>query len=516
MQPRVKRVSFASSDKALDPKNVMGSSKLLGERLFTAAARKSTSGSRCITRLSGVPIAACTTPRIERFRCCEYSGHAMKVSIQWHVSGAEELDVYRAERFAEVWMETSVESRLPEWTKLLQNLVRSRGTYEVEHEVIATVERRLGELGLSSIEVPFDPERVRSLPGAQRPFSSVSGRRNIVVELNGRKTGRSLILNSHMDVVPAGEESSWQFSPFSGRIKDNFIYGRGAYDDKAGVLLCLAVLEILKQQDLLQNGRLTVQFVLEDEITGNGSLLCLDAGHVADGAIIVDGTRGTTGINEHAGQLQFSIELRGRPASVSVSHLGLNAAEMLARLMLELRQAVFDLNIKNLAPWDRYPSPNQFVVQSLSAAGEPLTVPVKATGTAYLTFTPPATIGEIRALLETTAAKFSDRVNLPARPLFDWSGFMAEPISSGSAELERTICAAAKAGSIGEVTFGPSTGTSDMRHFAARGIPCVLFGPGRGFNPHRSDERYDLSSILPMLGLLIRTVTQWCSGHSVP
>jgi acetylornithine deacetylase len=422
------------------------------------------------------------------------------------------LNVYRAEGFAEVWVETSAESKLPEWTKLFQSLVRSRGTFEVEHEVIATVERRLGELGLSPIEVPFDPERLRSLPGAQRPFSSVSGRRNIVVQLDGSEAGRSLVLNSHMDIVPAGEESSWQFPPFAGSITDNFIYGRGAHDDKAGVLLCLAALEILKEHDLLRKGRLTVQFVLEDEITGNGSLLCLAAGHVADAAIIVDGTRGDTGINEHAGQIQFSIELRGLPASVSVSHLGLNAAEMLARLMLELRQAVFDLNIKNIPPWDRYPSPNQFVVQSLSAAGEPLTVPVKATGSAYLTFTPPATVDEIRTLLEATAAKFSDRFNLSARPIFDWSGFMAEPVSSASAELERAIGAAAKDGGMGEVTFGPSTGTSDMRHFAARGIPCVLFGPGRGFNPHRPDERYDLSSILPMLGLLIRTVTQWCSG----
>ena len=117
-------------------------------------------------------------------------------------------------------------------------------------------------------------------------------------------------------------------------------------------------------------------------------------------------------------------------------------------------------------------------------------------------------------MLEATAAKFSDRFNLPERPIFDWSGFMAEPVFSVSAELERAIGVAAKESGMSEVTFGPSTGTSDMRHFAARGIPCVLFGPGRGFNPHRPDERYDLSSIPPMVGLLIRTVIQWCSGHS--
>ena len=58
-----------------------------------------------------------------------------------------------------------------------------------------------------------------------------------------------------MDIVPAGDESAWQFPPFAGVIEDNFIFGRGAHDNKAGVLLCLAVLEMLKEHDLLPKGR---------------------------------------------------------------------------------------------------------------------------------------------------------------------------------------------------------------------------------------------------------------------
>lgn len=406
-----------------------------------------------------------------------------------------------------MWTETSIANKFPEWSKLFQSLIRSRGTFEAEHEVTAAVERRLRQLDLSPIKVPFDAKRLRSLPDAQRPVSIVPGRNNIVVEVEGKEAGRSIILNSHMDIVPAGDESAWKFSPFAADIKDNFIYGRGAYDDKAGVLLCLATLEVLRQHDLLCKGRLVVHFVLEDEITGNGSLLCLDAGHSADAAIIVDGTKGDFGINAHAGQFRFSIELHGRPASVSVSHVEVNAAEMLARLMLELKQTVFDLNRGNKAPWDRYPSPNQFVVQSLHSAGDPLTVPERAVGSAYVTFTPPATLRDVQTLLETTAVRFSERFRLPAMPIFDWSGFAAEPVFSRSAELEGAIAVAAQESGIGQVAFGPSTGTSDMRHFAARGIPCVLFGPGRGFNPHRQDECYDLGSISPMLRLLVRTVT---------
>jgi acetylornithine deacetylase/succinyl-diaminopimelate desuccinylase-like protein len=59
--------------------------------------------------------------------------------------------------------------------------------------------------------------------------------------------------------------------------------------------------------------------------------------------------------------------------------------------------------------------------------------------------------------------------------------------------------------------FVPSTGTSDMRHFAARGIPCVLFGPGRGFNPHRANEHYYLDDLPKMTTLLLGMIERWCA-----
>src|SRR5262249_51252862 len=155
----------------------------------------------------------------------------------------------------------------------------------------------------------------------------------------------------------------------------NTLYGRGAMDDKAGVVISLAVLEALVRSGTRLPGDLLFHWVLEDEITGNGTLLCLDAGHVADAAVIIDGTRKDKGIAGHAGQLQFDVELRGRAASVSVSHMGVNAAEMMARLLLELHDTVFALNEKRTAPWTRYPSPFQFVTQSLTSEGAQLMVP---------------------------------------------------------------------------------------------------------------------------------------------
>jgi acetylornithine deacetylase/succinyl-diaminopimelate desuccinylase-like protein len=59
----------------------------------------------------------------------------------------------------------------------------------------------------------------------------------------------------------------------------------------------------------------------------------------------------------------------------------------------------------------------------------------------------------------------------------------------------------------------PSTGTSDLRHFAKRGIPGVLYGPGRGVNPHRAGERYELADLAPMIRFFVELAAEWC-GHA--
>ena len=183
------------------------------------------------------------------------------------------------------------------------------------------------------------------------------------------------------------------------------------------------------------DGDLVFQFVLEDEITGNGSLACLEAGHIADAAIIVDGTRPDRAIDRHAGNMEFHVALKGRPASVSVSHMGANAAEMLSRMLLDLRNAFFRLNDKRQAPWTEFPSPYQLVIHGLNADAPRFCVPVDASARCFTTFPPPDTIASVRRFLEEESVKGAQANGYPHAPVFVWEGFAAEPVSCASAEL---------------------------------------------------------------------------------
>jgi acetylornithine deacetylase len=412
----------------------------------------------------------------------------------------------------------TIDARRQDWTNLLQELIRIPSRFEAEHAIVRRVCEYVTALGLVPELVPMDEKLLHGHAHAAKPVSSVADRNNVVVHVRGRGGGRSLILNCHLDIQPEGEWTQWTHPPFSGHIdrKTNVIFGRGAMDDKAGVAICLGLIRVIAEKGLRFEGDLIFQFVLEDEITGNGSLACLEAGHVADAAIIVDGTRPDRAIDQHAGNMEFQIRLKGRPASVSVSHLGANAAEMLSRTLLHLQNVVHRLNDSREPPWTEFPSPYQFVIHGMQADAPRFSVPVAAGARCFVTFAPPTTIAQMRSRLEDESRGHADANQYPHLPTFDWDGFAAEPVSCASEDLRALVRATAKRNGIPDVRVGPSTGTSDMRHFAMRGIPCLLFGPGRGFNPHRADEHFLLDDLPLMMKVYLDMIVAWCSQPKSP
>jgi len=71
-------------------------------------------------------------------------------------------------------------------------------------------------------------------------FESAGGRGNLVARLKGTGKARPLMLMAHLDVVGV-ERDKWTVDPFAGIIKDGYIYGRGASDDKGMLAANIAV-----------------------------------------------------------------------------------------------------------------------------------------------------------------------------------------------------------------------------------------------------------------------------------
>ncbi|MFN2572215.1 MAG: M20/M25/M40 family metallo-hydrolase [Gemmatimonadales bacterium] len=77
-------------------------------------------------------------------------------------------------------------------------------------------------------------------------FEPAPGKANLYARLPGDGSARPLILLNHMDVVLASPEY-WTVDPFSGLIKDGYVWGRGALDMKGEAIAQLMTLLVLKR-----------------------------------------------------------------------------------------------------------------------------------------------------------------------------------------------------------------------------------------------------------------------------
>lgn len=80
-------------------------------------------------------------------------------------------------------------------------------------------------------------------------------RPNLVGTIKGTGNGKSLIFNGHIDVVPPGPAEEWKFKdPFSGKIEDGKLYGRGACDMKGGIAAQYIAAKALKKLGIQLKG----------------------------------------------------------------------------------------------------------------------------------------------------------------------------------------------------------------------------------------------------------------------
>jgi acetylornithine deacetylase/succinyl-diaminopimelate desuccinylase-like protein len=97
-------------------------------------------------------------------------------------------------------------------------------------------------------------------------FEPSPGRGNLLATLKGSGKRKPVLLLNHMDVVSV-EKERWSVDPFAGIIRDGYLYGRGALDDKSMGIIEMMVLLILKREKVPLE-RDVLFFATADEETG--------------------------------------------------------------------------------------------------------------------------------------------------------------------------------------------------------------------------------------------------------
>jgi acetylornithine deacetylase/succinyl-diaminopimelate desuccinylase-like protein len=323
--------------------------------------------------------------------------------------------------------------------------------------------------------------------------------------------GPVIALNAHGDVVPPGE--GWSREPYGAEVVDGWMYGRGVAVSKSDFSTYVFALLALEASGAKLGGTVELHFTYDEEAGGEiGPKWLLDQG-ISRPDLAIGAGFAYAVVNAHNGCLHLEVEVRGRSAHAAMPFTGIDALEAANHVLAALYAwrkglAARASRIAGIG------SP-QLTVGLIRGGINTNVVPDRTTFRLDRRMIPeedPAAVeAELRELIEGAARAFP-KARLEVRRIL-----LAAPLTAlpGSERLTEVICRHASR-IIGEPVA--ATGVplyTDARHYAAAGVPIVLYGAGphtiEEANAHRADERLPLgdlfkatevvgSSLLSLLG----------------
>lgn len=167
----------------------------------------------------------------------------------------------------------------------------------------------------------------------------------VAARIVGNRPGPTLVLTGHVDTVPIGDDQRWSRSPL-GEIDDGILYGRGAADMKAGLVVAIeAFAALAANRDFAGEVRLVA--VPGEEDGGTGTLAAIRRGWTGDFVIITEPTSAAGALQlvvAHGGALTFSVGVEGRSAHAATRRLGESALDHFWTVHRTLRRLETKLN----------------------------------------------------------------------------------------------------------------------------------------------------------------------------
>jgi len=174
-------------------------------------------------------------------------------------------------------------------------------------------------------------------------IESAPGRGSVITRIKGEKKAPSLLLLSHLDVVPANPEE-WSVPPFSGMIKDGFVWGRGSLDCKSLVAMEAVVMKLLKEEGFKPKGDIIFAATADEEKGGRYGVEWLVENHpdkIRADYVINEGGGFSIPINNRhiftvqtaeKGVMWLKIKAKGRPGHGSIPGAADNAVLRMAKV----------------------------------------------------------------------------------------------------------------------------------------------------------------------------------------
>jgi acetylornithine deacetylase len=414
--------------------------------------------------------------------------------------------------------------RLEQWfaenedtiVSFLQELIRIPSVTGDEGPIQEFIAEQLKKMDLE-VDV-FEPslEELKKHPGYVEVTRGYEGRPNVVGVLKGAGGGKSLLFNGHVDVIPAGDPESWQHDPWSGDVEDGRLYGRGASDMKSGVAAMTMAVKAILESGIKLKGDVILEYVMDEELSGNGTLACVMRGYKADGGICCE-TSSMRVQPGSIGRIWFEIKVKGKAAGIQRRWEGVNAIEK----GYLVTQAVADFERVRI---ERLSHPLYPDIRSAI----PCMVGVFESGSYHSAFPDScllkgslATVpGEDSDAVKAEFVKFiQDKVSSDSwlkenPPEVIFTLYFAEPSEIPvDSPIVQTLTKNFTDIMGTEPIISGREGAADIRFLNVYGdTPTVIFGPGMTEQMHANNEWVKTDDLIQSTKILAHTILDWCES----
>ena len=384
---------------------------------------------------------------------------------------------------------------------------------DAESDLLAALADRTARAGMDVDHWRLDLADLAARPGF--PGTEVPRRESWgLVATSGDGDGPTVVLQGHVDVVPPGDRRRWTGDPWTPRVAGPRLHGRGACDMKAGVAADLAVAEAVLASGVRLPGRLALHLVGGEEDGGLGAFATLARGHRGDACVITEPTSGTL-TTAAGGALTFRLVVAGEPVHGSARWAGRSAVEHFVHLDAAIRELEAERNAVVDPLMAEYPVAHTIAVGTVVAGDWASTVPDTLVATGRLGVRLDEDPAQARAALEARlAAACADHPFLCAHPVeVTWTGGQFAPGRTAGGALLRHAVTSAQEALTGTaprergVPYG-----SDLRLYAAEGVPTLHYGPGDVVHAHAYDEYVDLTELTAVTRVLAVATVRLLQG----
>jgi len=331
--------------------------------------------------------------------------------------------------------------------------------------------------------------------------SVFEGRPNVIVKLEGRPGGRTVILEAHMDTA---SELGMTADPFVPTRKENRMYGRGSCDTKGGLAAMMHAVKALRDSEQPLRNSVLLAATADEEFAFRGVLKALESGVKGDGAIVAEPTDLNT-VVASKGVLRWRIRTRGKAAHSSKPHLGVNAITKMARLILAIEEKYLPALEKQQHALVGRPTLNVGVIHG---GGQVNQVPDSCAIELDRRMLP----GETRQQVWREFEDLIDELRLRDPDTgIEMESPMLESFPLETSPTERIVQAVTAAS---HEVRGPSQliGVpygSDASRFTIAGIPSVILGPGSIDQAHAAEEYVDLDQVVGAVEIYARAIMEF-------